>query len=88
MKRHRERRDRVRIIKISKGCQICGYKKCARALTFHHPDDNKTKNCSYRGIHYLWTWQKIEEEMNKCIIVCSNCHAEIHDKDESIGDSD
>ena len=58
-------------------CQICGYNRCKRALHFHHVDDT-TKTFSLSGNHAL-SWKKIEAELDKCVLVCSNCHAEIHD---------
>lgn len=58
-------------------CQNCGYKVCDRALEFHNKDP-KTKDfgIAYRG--YSRSWQKVKEELDKCVLVCSNCHHEIH----------
>jgi hypothetical protein len=56
-------------------CLICQYDKCARALEFHHVDpSNKTFNIS--GKH-CFRWEKIKNELDKCVLVCSNCHCEI-----------
>jgi len=65
-------------IKLNSGCAICGYKKCARALQFHHLDPQQKKNdiCDMRN-----TLNKALEETKKCIVLCSNCHAELHDKE-------
>lgn len=56
-------------------CLICGYKKCIDALEFHHinPDD-KDFNISggTKSFDYL------KSELDKCILVCANCHREIH----------
>ena len=58
-------------------CQICGYNKCNSALDFHHVNpENKTKTLSYMFSHC--SWDKIKEELDKCILVCANCHREIH----------
>ncbi len=56
-------------------CMICGYNKCLTALEFHHLY-NKKFGFSSRGI--TRSWQKIKEELKKCVLVCSNCHKEIH----------
>lgn len=57
-------------------CCICGYDKYSGALEFHHKNaDDKEFGISERG----WTisWEKIRSEIDKCILVCSNCHREI-----------
>lgn len=58
-------------------CTNCGYSKCADALEFHHLDTTqKDFGISYKGI--TRAWEKIQNELDKCILVCSNCHKEIH----------
>ena len=64
----------------SKGnkCAICGYNKCQRALSFHHRDPNKKIfGISAKGL--TRSWVKIQEEIDKCILLCANCHMELHD---------
>ena len=59
-------------------CQICGYNKCTRALNFHHKDPKqKDFGLSERGL--TRSWEKIEKEIKKCVLVCANCHMEIHE---------
>lgn len=59
-------------------CSLCGYNKCNDALEFHHIDPT-IKEMSLGGIRANpISWEKIVEEMKKCILVCSNCHKEIH----------
>lgn len=61
-------------------CSICGYNKSIRALIFHHLDPTKKDfNIGDAGNR---TWEKIKEEIEKCALVCSNCHAEIEDEIE------
>jgi hypothetical protein len=58
-------------------CQICGYNKYIGALSFHHLDEkNKSFDLSTRGL--TRSWSKIRKEISKCILVCENCHREIH----------
>lgn len=75
-----ERRRKLKQMAIEYGggqCQICGYKKCVRALSFHHKDPNeKDFGLSARGL--TRSWEKTKVELDKCILVCANCHAEIH----------
>lgn len=58
-------------------CECCGYNKCIEALEFHHLDpEEKDFNISDRDIKL--DWDNIKEELDKCILTCSNCHREIH----------
>jgi hypothetical protein len=57
-------------------CTGCGYNYCHAALDFHHLDPN-TKSFEIAGNHNL-AWERIKVEIDKCILVCRNCHAEIH----------
>lgn len=60
-------------------CQICGYHKSKRALSFHHKNPKqKDFGLSARGL--TRSWERIQKELDKCILVCANCHAELHDQ--------
>lgn len=58
-------------------CQICGYSKCRQALCFHHLNP-QTKNFEIADSWRYTSKEKIIKEIEKCILICSNCHAEIH----------
>lgn len=58
-------------------CKICGYNKCLAALEFHHRNP-KEKERAISSLHK--TWNKIKEELDKCDLLCSNCHREVHSK--------
>lgn len=59
-------------------CVICGYDKCSDALEFHHLDPNE-KEIGLGGIRGdIRGWSKIAEELRKCVLLCSNCHKEVH----------
>jgi hypothetical protein len=62
----------------SVGCQICGYNKCLQALSFHHIDGRKEFELSNIRSH---SFNAIKIEISKCIVVCANCHMEIHSGD-------
>lgn len=70
-------RTKLRAITHKGGaCQICGYNKSVRALQFHHlKPGEKDFNISSASK----SWQSIKKELDKCILLCSNCHAEVHD---------
>ena len=57
-------------------CELCGYSKCERALEFHHTNPNE-KDFSISGRSL--SFDKLKNEVDKCMLVCSNCHSEIHD---------
>jgi hypothetical protein len=57
-------------------CCKCGYKKCMAALDFHHIDPEE-KDVNFRTMLY-WKWERRKKEIDKCILVCSNCHRELH----------
>src|SRR5579863_782439 len=58
-------------------CIICNYDKCARALTFHHKDPSK-KDFGLSGNHCR-KWELVQIELDKCVLLCQNCHSEEHD---------
>ncbi len=57
-------------------CCNCGYDKNLAALDFHHVDP-ETKEHNWNELSRK-PWQEIIVELKKCILVCKNCHAEIH----------
>lgn len=60
-------------------CIRCGYKKCMGALSFHHTNpEQKDFNISYKG--HTISLDRAKKEVDKCVLVCSNCHAEIHEE--------
>jgi hypothetical protein len=56
-------------------CEICGYSRCLRALGFHHLDP-ATKRFHIAGSHTR-SWQSILDELQKCVLLCANCHIEV-----------
>jgi hypothetical protein len=58
-------------------CKICGYSKCASALEFHHLDPNE-KDFSFSAKGLTRSWEKQKIELDKCALLCSNCHKEVH----------
>jgi hypothetical protein len=70
---------KLELIKLKGGkCEKCGYDKNISALEFHHLDPNAKKfNLDSRNLSNT-TRDKILEELDKCILVCANCHRELH----------
>lgn len=66
-------------IKLQSGCKICGYKRSAGALAFHHIDKDKKKFAlNFGEITINITNEQVLEEVKKCIVLCFNCHSEVH----------
>ena len=59
-------------------CQRCGYDKCLQALAFHH-NDPQEKDFRLSGPVWTKPWDDIVKELDKCALVCHNCHSEIHE---------
>jgi len=71
------RRAKLRLIAEAGGaCVLCGYDRCVGALHFHHLDpETKEFGISRRG--FTRSIKKMREEAAKCVLLCSNCHAEV-----------
>lgn len=75
----RRRKIKEKAIEYKGGsCVKCGYNKCNSALEFHHSEPNE-KDFSIGKKGYCTSWEKVKKELDKCILVCSNCHREIHE---------
>lgn len=59
-------------------CEKCGYNKCMRALEFHHLNPNEKDFGISRTL--TKSIKTLKEETDKCILLCSNCHAEEHQR--------
>ena len=72
-------RTKERIVEAMGGeCALCGYKKCQWALALHHLEPEH-KDFSFGAIRASCkSWATIVEELRKCILVCHNCHSELH----------
>lgn len=78
-KKHRSKiAEYVKSYKISKGCKYCGYNKCNRALHFHHRNPRQ-KNFDINKGCVVGGFETVKLEIEKCDVVCANCHAEIHE---------
>lgn len=75
-----KRRKKVRQMAVAyKGgkCSLCGYTKCLDALEFHHLDPLK-KDFAISQYGHSRSWQRVQKELDKCVMLCANCHREIH----------
>jgi len=79
-RRRNERKEKL--IALKGGCcSMCGYNKSASALVFHHKDA-KTKEFNISGKQLTRkSWKELKKEAQKCVLLCFNCHIEIHDRE-------
>jgi len=67
-----ENNERLKKLKLELGCKICGYKTHPDALAFDHVRGQKKFSISTRK---GGRWENIALELEKCDVLCSNCHA-------------
>lgn len=73
------RRRKLNLIKVAGNkCNLCGYERSVNALEFHHlVSEDKSYGISAKGTcHNL---EQDLDEIKKCILLCANCHREVHD---------
>lgn len=70
---------KIRAVEYKGGCcERCGYDKYYGALQFHHRNPN-TKDAAWSELRKR-TWTAIKKEIDKCDLLCANCHAEVHEE--------
>jgi transposase-like protein len=73
----RRRRLKAILVEDSGGrCEVCGYDRCTAALHFHHRDGS-TKAFGLADRGYTRSLDTVRREAAKCVLLCSNCHAEV-----------
>lgn len=65
------RRNDINVIKVARGCSVCGYNEHPAALDFNHVRGEKLFNVSQDT---KTAWSKVLEEIAKCDVLCANCH--------------
>jgi hypothetical protein len=78
--RARQKQMRVLVagIKLGRGCDKCGYNRCASALQFHHRGSDKISTIA-RMVASGNSLAAITAEIDKCALLCANCHTEVHE---------
>lgn len=73
-----EEKRRILSERFGDSCSICGYDRCSAALEFHHVDPSVKEQTPSKLMYNFSTIERMLREVDKCILVCSNCHREIH----------
>ena len=74
-----KRRRKIKYMSVEyKGgkCQICGYNKYLGVLELHHLN-HSVKSFGIGDKGYTRSWEKVKAELDKCILLCANCHREV-----------
>ncbi len=58
-------------------CEQCGERHPA-CLEFHHTDPKQKEQHISTAVQSGWGLNHIEDEIKKCIVLCSNCHRKLH----------
>ena len=75
-----KRRRKIRQMAVEyKGsrCELCRYSHCIDALEFHHTSSSG-KDFSISNKGYTRSWSRVKKELDKCMLLCANCHREVH----------
>jgi hypothetical protein len=82
----RRERKRTAVLMLGGACRGCRLEFPARLFEFHHLDA-RTKDFAISADGILRSWEKIEAELAKCVLLCANCHRETHAGLRSVSDS-
>lgn len=76
----RRRTTKLKLIEYKGGkCELCGYNTCTAALEFHHLDPKEKEFAiSQVDTRSKVNFETLKKEVEKCMLLCANCHREIH----------
>lgn len=77
--RRRKKMKRILVEEHGGVCAICGYSKSINSLHFHHNDPSEKEFQISTRLNRSLT--KLRKEAKKCILICANCHGELHEND-------
>lgn len=75
--RVKKKQAKVRALKASCGCKVCG-EKDPICLDYHHTDPKTKLFDICRAVCTGIAWDKIVLEIAKCEVLCANCHRRHH----------
>ena len=83
----RRERKKMAVQALGGACRGCGLAFPARLFEFHHLNA-RTKDFAISADGILRSWDKIEAELKKCVLLCANCHREVHAGVRRIGEDE
>ena len=74
--KRRRKMKQILVEEAGGACRVCGYRRNARALHFHHLEPSlKRHELNAKGV--AMALEKLRAEACKCVLLCANCHAEV-----------
>lgn len=76
--RRRKKMKAILVEEAGGACCVCGYGRNMRALHFHHVEPSQKRHeINAKGV--ALALETLRAEARKCVLLCSNCHAEVED---------
>ncbi len=76
--RRRKKMKAILVEEAGGACCVCGYGQNMRALHFHHVEPSQKRHeINAKGV--ALALETLRAEARKCVLLCSNCHAEVED---------
>ncbi len=73
----KKKKEFVKQYKSDRGCSRCSEKDVA-CLQFHHINPDEKEACIHTFIKRNLSIENIMKEINKCEVICANCHFKLH----------
>lgn len=64
--------------KLGKTCECCGNHYPPEVLDFHHKKPNQKDRSVAVASNNCWSTERLQKEIDKCILLCANCHRLVH----------
>ncbi len=75
----RQKKFKIQCVEYKGGkCVCCMYNICLTALEFHHLESSE-KEFTISQLRLTKFHDRVKKELDKCALVCANCHREIHE---------
>lgn len=83
VKTHRQKLKQKAVDYLGGKCLFCDYSKSVWSMHFHHKNsvDKSFTISEYQNL----SWNTIRKELDKCMLICANCHGEVHEKEYNLG---
>jgi hypothetical protein len=81
--RARKRKNRILVEEYKNNigcyCRSCGIYDHPVCMDFHHLNEDDKRDTVSRLSSFGYKWEVIQNEIDKCILLCSSCHRKIHE---------
>jgi len=75
--RNKSYKQKIKALKEEECCRVCGEDETC-VLDWHHVDEG-SKVDNIADMHRkAWSIETVREEINKCVLLCANCHRKLH----------